>query len=301
MKCALCKNEAVIHLKYFDRHLCKEHFIKLTEDRIRKNITKNNLLSKNDLVAVAISGGKDSVTVLQFLKKFSKKLPIKLYGIVIDEGIKGYRDKSAKIAVENLEELGVDYSLLKFKDKIGKTMDQIAKKHLKNSCTYCGVFRRRLIENTAKEIGATKLATGHNLDDEVQSIFMNYIRGDFERMARMGPEVNSKKGFIPRIKILRYVPEKEVELYAKLSGFKFYPKGCPYVKGAFRNDVRNTLNELEELHPGVKFSILKGADNLLPLVKDSFKSAKLYKCKKCGALSPTKICKFCELLESTNF
>ncbi len=298
MKCKLCSKEAVIHLKYFDRHLCKNHFIELTEQRIRKNITRNSLLDKGDKVAVAVSGGKDSVSMLHFLYNSIQKYKLDLFGIVVDEGIEGYRDTSAQAAVDNFESLGIDYKLIKFKDEYGKSMDEIAPNNIERSCTYCGVLRRRILNKYAKEAGADKLATGHNLDDEVQSVFMNYLRGDFTRLKRTGAKTPKMKGFVQRIKIMRNVPEKEIELYAKLKGFKIHPKRCPYVSGSLRNDTRDMLNDFEEKHPGSKFSLLSGADKLSELIDvEKFSSSELKKCRKCGEPSASEICKVCSLLE----
>lgn len=297
-KCKLCNNEAVVHLKYFDRHLCRDHFIDLTEQRIRKNITRNNLLDKEDKVAVAVSGGKDSVSMLHFLYNSIQKYKLDLLGIVVDEGIEGYRDKSVQIAVDNLEKLGVDYKLIKFKDEYGKSMDEIASGNIERSCTYCGVLRRRILNKYAEKEGADKLATGHNLDDEVQSIFMNYLRGDFSRLKRTGAKTPKTEGFVRRIKIMRDVPEKEIKLYAELKGFEVHPKRCPYVSGSLRNDVRDMLNEFEEKHPGSKFSILSGADKLSDLIdKEKFSGPELRECEKCGRPSSSEICKACKLIE----
>ncbi|MFO7872444.1 MAG: TIGR00269 family protein [Candidatus Undinarchaeales archaeon] len=300
-KCKLCSRKAVIHLKYFDRHLCKNHFIELTEQRIRKNITRNNLLDKEDKIAVAVSGGKDSVSMLHFLYNSIQKYKLDLFGIVVDEGIEGYRNTSAQAAVDNLEKLGVDYKLVKFKDEYGKSMDEIAPDNMERSCTYCGVLRRRILNKYAKEAEADKLATGHNLDDEVQSVFMNYLRGDFTRLKRTGAKTPKLKGFIQRIKIMRDVPENEIELYANLKGFKIHPKRCPYVSGSLRNDTRDMLNEFEEKHPGSKFSLLSGADKLSDLIDvEKFSGPELKECKKCGEPTASEICKVCKLIEKVS-
>ena len=90
--------------------------------------------------------------------------------------------------------------------------------------------------------------------------------------------------------------DNKLQIYAEFKGFDFHPKDCPYVSGSLRDDVRNMLNKLEEQHPGTKFSILKGADNLDKLIGKKFNSAKLYTCNKCGEVSPAQVCKVCELL-----
>ncbi|MFH1424662.1 MAG: TIGR00269 family protein [archaeon] len=297
MKCDRCSKKAVAYLRYMNRKLCTDHFIKLTDDRIRKNISKNKLFKRNDHVVMGISGGKDSVTLLRFMHKFAKQMPLRLTGIVVDEGIKGYRDESVKIAIKNFEELDVPAVIYNFKDEVGKTMDQIAKKGDKIPCTYCGVIRRRIMNNAAKELKADVVATGHNLDDEVQSTVMNYFRGDFARMSRIGAKTPTQKGYVPRVKPLREVPEKEIGLYTIVQGFPFHNDECPYVQQSLRCSIRNKLNELEAAHPGTKFQILKGVNNLMPLLEGKFDNPKLNNCPECGERTPAKICKYCATLE----
>ena len=295
MKCTLCPKKPVADLRYDGRKLCESHFIQLVERRARRTISKYNLFTKNDLVAVAVSGGKDSITLLNYMKEFKKKMPLELHGIVIDEGIKGYRDSSIEIAKENFEELEIPYTIKSFKKEFGKSLDQIAKKQ-KLVCSYCGVFRRRLLNQAARELKANKIATGHNLDDELQSALMNYFRGDFARMARIGPKTEARKGFVQRVKPFYEVPEKEIGLYAILKGYKMHIEECPYAYTAMRGTIRDISNNLEEKHPGTKFQIMKGVEQLDGILKNSPKSAKLNKCK-CGELTPAKICKACTLLK----
>ncbi|HIJ98577.1 TPA: TIGR00269 family protein [archaeon] len=294
-KCALCPQKAVVHLKYFNRKLCKQHFSELTQDRIRKNISKNELVDKNNRVAVAVSGGKDSTTLLYSLANFAEKFPIELVGITIDEGIEGYRSESLKVVEKNYKKLGIEYKILRYENEVGKPMDEIVKKDQRLPCSYCGVFRRDLLNKAALEVDADKIATGHNLDDEVQSILMNYIRGDFSRLARTGTKTAADTGFVQRIKPLSVVPEKEIALYAMLNNFEVYWGECPYSHEAFRSEIRDTLNRWEERSPGTKYQIYNGAENLKELLKGAIGGAILFECEICGTPSPSVICKSCEM------
>ncbi len=302
MKCDLCSHKAAAYLKYFNRKLCKEHFCELTEDRIRKNLSKNELIQKNNRVAVAVSGGKDSTTLLYALADFSEKFPIELVGITIDEGIEGYRSESLKVVERNYKKLGIEYKILRYKNEVGKPMDEIVKSDKRIPCSYCGVFRRDLINKGAIQLEADKVATGHNLDDEVQSILMNYIRGDFSRLVRTGVKTNADPGFVQRIKPLSTLPEKEIALYAMLREFEVHWGECPYSHESFRGEIREILNKLEERSPGTKFQILHGAENLKELLKNSgsINEAILFECEVCGAPSPAVVCKSCQLKKEVN-
>jgi len=251
MKCDLCSRPVVAYLKYFNRKLCKEHFVKLTEDRIRRTISKSKLFDRNEKVAVAVSGGKSSVSLLGYLVKFQEKMPLELHAIIIDEGIKGYSKKNIKKAIKSCEELGVPYELARFRDHYKITTD-------KKKCAYCENKRFRLLNKIARKLKANKIATAHNLDYEVQSILVKYFRGEFQAKPR--------KGNILLVKPLRRIPDDEIELYATLQGYKFCTAECP-ARTSFRCTIQDKLNELEKTHPGTKFQIQKSADGLNQLLK----------------------------------
>ncbi|ODS39016.1 MAG: TIGR00269 family protein [Candidatus Altiarchaeales archaeon WOR_SM1_86-2] len=303
MKCHKCKKiKAAVELKYSKQFLCGPCFIKLFENRVRKTIRRGKLLDPADKIAVALSGGKDSMTVLHILKKLSERAPkSELFAISIDEGIAGRTWNAARSLCKQLR---IEHRIFSFKDELGTDMDEIVKKmHESGSpklpCSYCGVFRRDLLNRKARELGATKLATGHNLDDEVQTALMNFIRGDLERIARSGSEIGIIKDekFIPRIKPLRECPEQEVALYSALNKFDVHLSGCPYSAYAFRGTIRDAIDEIESKHPGSKFQILSTMDELIPILKKEYKSKAFLKpayCKICGELTSGEICKSCE-------
>lgn len=305
MKCTInsCKSNAVMLRKFEGTALCEKHFYESVEKRVRKTIRMNNLIEKNDRIAVALSGGKDSSLCLYLLKKIiDKDRRVELFAILIDEGIEGYRAHGIKAAKKLCKQLNIQLHIYSFKDEFKHTLDNILKNKNEDilACTYCGVFRRHLLNKYAKKLGATKLATGHNLDDEIQSIMANYIRGDVLRAARLGAKafVVKDKRFVPRIKPLRNNPEKENALYAVLKKLHADFSECPYAEQSFRWDIRNLINELEAKHAGTKFSILKSFDRLLPELKKAYKNSKIDSCSKCGGPTSGKICKVCTLKEA---
>ena len=158
---------------------------------------------------------------------------------------------------------------------------------------------RKLLNSKAKELGASRIATGHNMDDEIQTALMNYIRGDVEKMARDGALVGTVKdaGFVQRIKPLRDSPENEVLLYAQFKGIEYEPSRCPYSGDAFRATIRKAINEIEEKHPGSKFQILKSTDHLIKILRDNIDFGVIGKCDKCGDPCSGGICNFCQIAE----
>ena len=296
MKC-VCGNEAVIYLKYASRAFCKKCLVKWVEIRISKNIRTHNLISAKERIGVAFSGGKDSALALHYIAGMSRKIPLDITAISVDEGIKGYRKESLRIGKKLCRSLGIRHEIVSFKELFGSTLDRLVRKEKARSCSFCGVLRRKAINALALELKLEKVVTGHNLDDEAQVTLMNYLRGDTARIARGGAKNEPVyKGLVPRVKILRNTPERESMLYCILKGIDVHIGTCPYAKYAMRNDIRRILDDFELKYPGTKFAVLKGHDRMLPFLKKGFGTRELAKCLKCGEPTSGRICKVCEVL-----
>jgi uncharacterized protein (TIGR00269 family) len=296
MKCDRCGKEAVIFQKYSGMHLCAAHEIADVERKIKKHMRQKRMVVPGDHVAVAMSGGKDSAVTLSILvETFGKRPDIRFTAITIDEGIEGYRNFSIPKVKELCDTLEVPHVVVSFKEEMGCTLDEMLKRERKEaSCTYCGVFRRTLLNKKAREIGANKLATGHNLDDDAQVVLMNVMNGDVERLARLRPSC-SQEGLVPRIKPLVDVPEREVALYAFIKKLPFYMGECPYARESLRGEIKDVLNDFEFKHPGTKYSIMRGFGNMVDCLKEKYKQVPLEKCELCGEPSIEKICQTCKL------
>jgi uncharacterized protein (TIGR00269 family) len=301
-KCSGCKAGAIYFRANEGRHYCKKCFTRNIEKRVKTTISKFNLIEPNDRIVVALSGGKDSSNMLYVLNKiFKNNSKIKLIAITIDEGIKGYRDESIKGAKTFCKQLGVEHYLLSFEERFGTNLDKIAKKTGKDGmCSICGVLRRYLLNEKARELKASKVATGHNLDDECQSILMNLIKGDLLRLARSGPnpKIKDHSKFVQRIKPLIMIPERESALCALVNEIPAYFSECPYaVFNSLRSETQNFLNRLENKSSGVKYSLLRSAERLSPFLKDVFRKDEIRICKKCGEPTSGNICKTCLMID----
>jgi uncharacterized protein (TIGR00269 family) len=261
------------------------------------------MLSEEDRIAVGLSGGKDSVVLLYILSKIEERFPkSKLIAITIDEGIHSYREGSIAIAKRNAALLGIEHYIFSFKDIFGHTIDEIMQdKHVKESgvtaCSFCGSLRRRALNDKARELGANKLAVGHNLDDESQSILLNVFRSDIHRLARLSRVTSKSIGrFVPRVKPLRAVPERETILYAYFRGIEFHSQQCPYSANVLRGEIESLLNRLEEKRPGVKYGVLKFLDDLSPALRYYADDKDFTLCENCGEPSSDRYCNVCKLL-----
>jgi uncharacterized protein (TIGR00269 family) len=258
------------------------------------------MLEYNDHIAVAVSGGKDSLTLLHLLRKLEARFPRStLTAVSVDEGIDGYRDEALELAKAACLKLGVNQLVVSYRELFGTTTDEIARLKLgQTPCSYCGVFRRKAINKAALTVGATKIATAHNLDDEVQTVLLNMLHGDPARIVRSGPVLKDPRGkFLPRIKPLCDIPEKEIVLYAYLTGIEFQSVACPHGHEALRNDIRSFLNQMETKHPGTKFTLLRSTEKLRNLMGDNIQLADLHECVRCGDPTPHELCEACMMLE----
>ena len=300
MACKNCETKPVIILPNSAVSHCKQCFFKYFEKKVNKVINQYKLIEEEDHIGVAVSGGKDSTTLLYLLNKHIKKRRgIKLSAIAIDEGIQVYRDKSLDFIKKFCKEQEVDLKIFSYEKEFGKSLDNIMKTFKGVPCSVCGVFRRNILNKKAKELNFTKLATGHNLDDEAQTILMNYFRRNIKASSRLGPitGVLKTRDFVKRIKPLYFLTEKEIATYAFLKGFMDEFNECPYSKDSYRNRLREVINDFDNKYPGTKYNIIYSFLEILPLLKSEYKNELNY-CKTCGEPCSRPKCKSCEYVET---
>lgn len=298
MKCSECGKEAIILQRYSGLHLCHEHFLESVRKRVYSEFRRQVHLRGGEKIAVAYSGGKDSTLTLCLMNEIVKPMRnVSLAAIIVDEGIAGYRDTGLPIARDFCKGIGVELVETSMAAELGTTLDSVSKaKRSQSTCTFCGVFRRKLLNAAARRIRANYLATGLNLDDTAQGIVMNVFRGDIEKLARMGPHDVLQEGLIPRLQPLRKIPEKESLLFCIEEGLKFHDAECPYAHEAVRNTYREMVAKVEEESPGTRYSILAGYDSIREALRKSYPPAELKTCA-CGEPTIGMRCKSCELLE----
>ncbi|HLG23340.1 MAG TPA: TIGR00269 family protein, partial [Candidatus Nanoarchaeia archaeon] len=221
--------------------------------------------------------------------------------IAIDEGIKGYRDKSLLKANELCGKLGINLNVFSYKEEFGMELDEILKVLTIKPCSICGVFRRYLLNKKSRELGFTLLATGHNLDDEAQSIMMNQMKNNVSASARLGPKVGiiEDSRFVQRIKPLYFCTEKEVTTYAFINGLMDDFNECPNAVHSYRAGIRDMLNDFENKFAGTKHSIVNSFLETLPLLQKQYTQnhIEIKSCDNCGEPSAKEICSACNYAE----
>jgi uncharacterized protein (TIGR00269 family) len=280
-----------------------QRFVRNFERTVRRTIRDHNLLDhKKDKVVVAVSGGKDSLTALYLLHKFKYDVEALMIDLKIGSWSKINRENTEKFC----KKYGIKLHMIDIQKELGYTMCYIrniikSKTKLKN-CTICGVLRRWLVNKKARDVGATKLVTGHNLDDEAQTILMNVFKKNTKLSVGLGPAsgIIVDKKFVQRIKPLYYTPEKDVKKFSKLMKFPVQYKKCPCISEAFRKDVRALLDKLEKRIVEVKSNIVMSFMETLPLLKKNYKQnagEKMKYCKACSEPSRDEQCYACKLIK----
>ena len=296
MRCSTCSAPAVIDQPYRGAHACAAHLAASVEERFRREMHRQLPRFPGGTVAVALSGGKDSAVALSLAHRyFLRRRPVRLVAISVDEGIPGYRPRTLSAAAELTRSLGIDHRIVRAVDELGTTTDRAAQELPGTPpCSYCGVWRRRLLNDTARALGARAVVLGFNLDDLAQTVLMNLVRGDLGRLARMAPHRVRQPGLVPRIAPLAQVPEREVYVYARLAGIPFDHAECPHAGRAARNRFREVVWQLEEDHPGTRQSLLRTQARLAELLGSA--SSAPARCRACGDPSSGALCRACEFL-----
>jgi len=296
MKCDRCENSAVYSRKYSGESLCSECFSNAILRKTAKTISKYNMIQNDELVCVAVSGGKDSLALLHVLSKMSKNHNFRIHAITIVEGILGYRDEALGIVKDFCTKIGVAHTVYPYKELFGLTLDESLKQNENDrlsSCSICGTFRRRAMDNAAKEIGASVIATGHNLDDVLQTFVINTLSGDTNKIGWMDPDTSENS--LRKIKPFCEIYESEIVFYAFTNDLPFQVEPCPHMNEGIRTEIREFLNKLENSHSGIKNNMYRSVLKISQTMKETNYKEK-QRCSNCGSECTGKVCSVCKMI-----
>lgn len=309
LSCSSCNQGLPVMKRPKDgRTLCKQCFFDVFESEIHETIVNCRLFERGDYVAIGASGGKDSTVLAYIMKLLNERYDygLKLVLLSIDEGITGYRDDSLKTVEKNKIQYGLPLKILSYQDLYGWTMDKIVEMvGLKNNCTICGVFRRQALDRGATMLGCNKLVTGHNADDVAETVLMNLLRGDTNRIERSmrivtGSSNSDNEYTMPRAKPFKYIYEKEIVLYAHFKKLDYFCTECIYAPNSYRGHAREYLKDIESIRPSSILDIIRSGDSLQLDEKTRERLPEERKCSRCGYISSQELCKACKILDGLN-
>ena len=296
MNCDRCSNPVAYTRKYSGEKLCSSCFSNSILRKTAKTISKYKMIQNDELVAVAVSGGKDSLALLKIINQMASTHNFKIKAITIDEGIPGYRNEALEIVKKFCNELDVDYKIYSYKELFDLTLDnalELRENEKTSSCSICGTLRRRAIDYAAKDIDADVIATGHNLDDTLQTFVINMLSGDTNKIGWMNPDNSGNE--LRKIKPFCEIYESEIVFYAFTNNIPFQSEPCPHMSEGIRTEIREFLNSLENQHSGIKNNLYQSILKISEIVKDSNYKQKTI-CEKCDNECTGKICSVCNLV-----
>lgn len=286
MQCDRCPNTAAYTRRYSGESLCGECFSTSIVRKTARTISKYNMIKRGQDVAVAVSGGKDSLSLLHVLHTLSERGGYHIRAVTVDEGIPGYRDEALEIVKSYCGSLDIEYSVASYQELYGTTLEEALRQSTGGSCAICGVLRRRAIDHLGRD--ADVVATAHNLDDHVQTFLINLMSGDVPSIRRMSSP--------RRVKPFRAIYEAEIVFYAFVNQIPFQTEPCPHTDEGIRTAIRRFLNEMEQGHSGIKHNMYRTIERISDHIPDPKEMAP---CRICGAPATSEVCSVCRTLEQS--
>ena len=258
-------------LKFFQNHsfgvilcpICSEDMAKFTEEdilmrrigqRFNKGVVKYRLIDDGDKILVGLSGGKDSLALLELLAKRSRILKPKFSVVAVHVSMTNIPYQADLDYLRNYaEEFGVPF--IHYETSFDPSTDT-----RKSPCFLCSWNRRKALFTVAKEQGCNKIALGHHMDDILETLLMNItFQGAFSTMP---PKLVMKKFDMTIIRPMCMVHEADLEEMAVVRNFRKQIKNCPYETQSNRTDMKGVLKQLETLNPEARYSLWGSMTNV---------------------------------------
>ena len=302
-RCRFCGRQADVLVRQANLPLCREHFLAWFERRVERTLRRYRMVFPGDRVLVALSGGKDSTSLLCALRTLSERLGFEVEALTLDLGIAGnsYSARVVEVAREIASFLGVLHHVVSIEERYGFTLDQALRFDRRPPCSLCGLIKRHALTDVARELGFDALATGHTLDDVARFLLASYMSGALPELMRLTPVSPSELPGVPRlIKPFYESLEEHIKLYADLQGLPYMPDGCPYARTAPADRLRAFLDRVEAESPGTKHAMVRAYIKYIRPALAAYHGRELppaRPCERCGLPSSGEVCAFCRLRE----
>jgi len=304
MRCVKCGQKAVINMRPHKLALCQDHFLEWIPAQTERFIEKYRMFSLQERVLVAVSGGKDSLSLWDILVRLGYQADGLYICLGIDGGF-GYSDQSQRLTEKFALERGLRLHVVDVAKEYGETIIQIAgrtHRGFEKTCSVCGLTKRHIMNRTARQGGYHVLVTGHNLDDEAATLLSNTLNWSPGYLVRQSPVLEADQpGLVRKAKPLCRIYERDMAAYALLRGIEYVYEECPYAVGSNTIFYKGLLNQLEAQRPGAKLSFylsfLQAKAGGLFAPQADQEIDRLHTCPSCG--QPTTApgdCAFCRMM-----
>jgi len=282
MKCDYCENDAMF--QSYGKNYCEKHFNLYFQGRVRSVVDKFHIKGR---IAVALSGGKDSLAMFHSLHS----LKMDLLPFFINLGIPSYSEASKKACEKICDELG--YSL----QEINVADYGIFLEEHEKPCSVCGTVKRYLMNRFAHENSCHYVATGHNLSDIVTFAINNFANANIMNFRGNKPYLEGRKEYnmVAKIKPLFYLTDKECMNYASINNLEDVKEKCPFSRDAPTLKIKKWIHAMEEEMPGIMLNMAKSFWRIEERMQEK---VEIKKCSICGYPSYGRICKFCKIRRS---
>ncbi|MEC4672587.1 MAG: ATP-binding protein [Nitrospirota bacterium] len=303
MRCKKCPHQAAINLPRHNIALCKTCFTEFVHTQVARAIKSQRMFAPTDRILVAVSGGKDSLTLWGILLKLGYQAD----ALYLDLGIGDYSIQSHQ-KVEHFNEtvaraLGAKLHIHTLADNEGAGVKELATMMHRPTCSTCGTMKRYHFNRTALEKDYDVMATGHNLDDEAARLLGNVLHWQTEFLDKQTPTLPaSMDGFAKKVKPLYRLTEREMAAYAVINKISYIVEECPMAKGSKMLIYKDVLNRLEAESPGTKQTFYwkfldkqaKEATSTATITEQD--QRRLHPCQSCGQPTSTEVCTYCKMM-----
>jgi len=302
MKCRTCGQKALVNMRQHKLALCKEHYLEWIPDQTERFIEKYKMFTRTEKILVAVSGGKDSLSLWDILQRQGYQADGLYICLGIDAGL-NYSSESQRLTEKFAARRNLKLHIVDVQKEYGATIPQFAQKSRRGRgkpCSVCGLVKRHVMNRIARDFGYDVLATGHNLDDEAAILFGNTLSWAGEYLLRQGPVLPETPGLARKVKPLCRIYEREMLAYVLLHGIEYIYYECPFSAGSTSIYYKQLLNKLESDRPGAKLSFylsfLEARKSGLFAERQEIQ-AELHPCPNCGQpTSAPGLCSFCRMM-----
>jgi uncharacterized protein (TIGR00269 family) len=303
MKCKKCHTKAVIGLPRHNAAFCKPCFTEFVHDQVARAIKSQQMFGKDARILVAVSGGKDSLSLWEILLKLGYQAD----ALYVDLGIGEYSRRSYEKVQQFADTVATTHNakllVHTVEQEEGAGIRELANLINRPTCSTCGTIKRYQFNRSAIEHDYDVMATGHNLDDEAARLLGNVLHWQEEYLEKQGPSLPaSVEGFAKKVKPLYRLTEREIAAYAVLHRIDYIVEECPMAKGSKMLLYKEALNRLETESPGTKqafyWGFLEKQAKTQPVTSSmtELDQANLHPCASCGQPTTAETCSYCKMM-----